>query len=95
MQFGKRALVIAALTALAVAPAPRLVGVAYAGCMPGDKIDRTTAADARKKMEAAGYTKVTNLRKGCDNTWHGDAMKGGAPVHVAVSESGQVMPEGD
>jgi hypothetical protein len=33
--------------------------------------------------------------KGCDNVWHGFAMKDGAAGRVAVSPSGEVMPEGD
>jgi hypothetical protein len=33
--------------------------------------------------------------KGCDNVWHGFAMKDGATGRVAVSPSGEVMPEGD
>ena len=43
------------------------------GCEPGDKIDASTAAQARKKIEAAVYRKVGDLKKGCDNSWHGTA----------------------
>jgi hypothetical protein len=72
-----------------------LSGAASAGCMPGDKIDKTTAADAKKKIAAAGYTKVSDLTKGCDNFWHGKAMKAGAAVNIVLSPEGQVMTEGD
>ncbi len=64
-------------------------------CAPEDKIDRSTLPQARQKIEAAGYTQVKNLLKGCDNYWHGVAMKGGQEVHVVLSPQGQVMQEGD
>ncbi|MDE2229588.1 MAG: PepSY domain-containing protein [Alphaproteobacteria bacterium] len=64
-------------------------------CDPGDKIDSSTAPQAMKKMEAAGYSQVHDLMKGCDNYWHGQAMKGGQPTRVVLSPAGQVMQEGD
>lgn len=70
-------------------------GSAYAACDPGVVIDKSTAADARKKIEAAGYRKVSNLRKGCDNYWHGSAEKDGKPVFVVLSPQGEVMEEGN
>lgn len=66
-----------------------------AACDPGDRIDATTAAQAKKHAESAGYSQVRMEHKGCDNVWHGFAIKGGASVRVAVSPSGEVMPEGD
>jgi hypothetical protein len=67
---------------------------AFAGCMAGDHIDRSTAKQATEKMEHAGYAKVHDLRKGCDNYWHGLAMKDGKPVMIVLSPAGQVMLEG-
>jgi len=64
-------------------------------CAPEDKIDSSTLPQAKKKMEAAGYTKVQDLRKGCDNYWHATAMKGGSQVFIVLSPAGQVMQEGD
>jgi hypothetical protein len=64
-------------------------------CAPEDKIDSSTMAQAKQKMEAAGYAQVHDLRKGCDNYWHAEAMKGGAEAYVALSPTGTVMPEGD
>jgi hypothetical protein len=64
-------------------------------CDPGDKIDSSTANDARKKLEAAGYTDVSNLYKGCDNVWHGKARSGGAAVNVMVAPDGSVHQETD
>ena len=63
-------------------------------CAPTDKIDGTTANDARKKMEAAGYTDVTALYKGCDNVWHGQARSNGNAVNVMVGPDGVVRQEG-
>lgn len=65
------------------------------GCAPGDKIDGSTAETARKKIEAGGYQKVTGLRKGCDNAWHGKAQKDGAEIRVVLSPQGQISPEGE
>jgi hypothetical protein len=63
-------------------------------CSAGDKIDGSTANDARKKMEAAGYTDVTALYKGCDNVWHGQARANGNAVNVMVGSDGVVRQEG-
>ncbi len=63
------------------------------GC--GDaKIDGSTAEQAHRKIAAAGYADITDLKKGCDNFWHGKAMKDGAPTGVVLSPDGRVMPEG-
>ena len=59
------------------------------------KIDGSTIADARKKIEQAGYKKVSGLRKGCDNSWHANAEKDGAATHVVLNPQGLVLPEGD
>jgi hypothetical protein len=64
-------------------------------CAPTDKIDGSTAADARKKMEAAGFTDVTQLYKGCDNVWHGQARANGNAVNVMVGPDGVVRQEGN
>ena len=87
---------VAALFILALAGAGSAYGPvppAYAACDPGDKIDKTTVAEAIKKIEAAGYARVHGLKKGCDNVWHGTAMKGGATVYVALTPKGEVYPE--
>lgn len=63
------------------------------GCAADAKIDGSTADDARKKMNAAGYTQVTELKKGCDNFWHGRAIKDGQPTGVLLSPDGRVQSE--
>jgi len=74
----------------AQSPAPTV-----SGCDPQDRIDRSTAADARQKFERAGFTSVRELHKGCDNFWHGRATKDGWDSNVALSPQGEVMREGD
>jgi len=90
----------AAVLAASLIIAPVVIGpasftAARAACEPGERIDATTAAQAKKHAESAGYSQVRMERKGCDNVWHGFAIKGGGSVRVAVSPSGEVMPEGD
>ncbi len=76
-----------------------IVGTAHAadmsapGCGPGAKIDGSTATDAKKKMAAAGYTEIKDLKKGCDNFWHGRAMKDGKPTGVMLTPDGSVQSE--
>ncbi|MCC7048303.1 MAG: hypothetical protein IT562_16435 [Alphaproteobacteria bacterium] len=62
-------------------------------CQFGERIDGSTAADARRRIEAAGLTNVRDLRKGCDNVWHATANAGGGDVYVALSPSGEIMRE--
>jgi hypothetical protein len=62
-------------------------------CAPTDKIDASTAEQAKAKLEAAGYTNITGLEKGCDNVWHAQATNGGNPVNVMVSPDGSVNQE--
>lgn len=63
------------------------------GCAADARIDGSTADDARKKMNAAGYTQVTDLKKGCDNFWHGQAIKDGMPTGVLLAPDGRVQSE--
>jgi hypothetical protein len=62
-------------------------------CAPTDKIDGSTAEQAKQKLEAAGYTGVTGLNKGCDNVWHAQAMSNGKAVNVMVAPDGSVNQE--
>jgi hypothetical protein len=87
---------VAALLSLAQPIAAQAQNATQAtnNCAPTDKIDGSTANDARKKMEAAGFTDVTQLYKGCDNVWHGQARASGNPVNVMVGPDGVVRQEG-
>ena len=95
MQFTTALAAATALVALSFAPIPQTTRGAHAECQTEDKIDGSTAADAQKKIEAAGYRKVTGLKKSCDNFWHGKAEKDGREVRVVLSPQGQILPEGD
>lgn len=68
-------------------------GSALAACYPNDKIDDTTSAYAKEKIESAGFEQVRDLRKGCDNYWHGAAKRGSTDVHVVLTPKGKVMIE--
>ena len=67
---------------------------ASAACSAGDRIDGTTADYAKGRFEAAGYAQVRDLTKGCDNFWHGRAIKDGVDVNVLLTPEGEVMQEG-
>jgi hypothetical protein len=90
----RSAFAAAALVAFAVAPGASLVRAA-SECEATDKIDGSTAAMATKKMEGAGFHDVRDLKKGCDNFWHGIAVKDGIESHVSLTPQGEVMREGD
>lgn len=84
----------ASTTAVALIALLALAAPARAACDPEDKPDKTTATDTKKKLEAAGFRQVADLKKGCDNVWHGSAVgKDGAKVGVIVSPQGQIMLE--
>jgi hypothetical protein len=94
----RRSLFVVLVAGVAFAMAPGVGGLgtsALAACDPGDKVDGTTAADAKKRIEAQGYTQVKVLRKGCDSYWHATAVKNGVGGRVVLSPQGQVMPEGE
>ncbi len=93
----KFAIAAAALLALAAGPGPLSVASVHAAgnCDPGQKLDGSTATDAKKKIEAAGYSQVRDLKKGCDNVWHAKAAKGAKAVNIALTPQGQVFEETD
>jgi hypothetical protein len=62
-------------------------------CAAGEAIDASTAEQAKAKLEAAGYTDITGLNKGCDNVWHAQARSSGNAVNVMVAPDGSVNQE--
>jgi hypothetical protein len=50
-----------------------------------------TEGEARSRLEANGYTKITELKKDDNSVWHGRAMKGGTSVHVALDYQGTIV----
>jgi hypothetical protein len=86
----------AALSLLVVSPGLQSVSAARAsGCEASARIDSSTAISAKRKMESAGFQQVSALRKGCDNAWHGTAVKDGNKSDVVLTPQGQVLREGD
>lgn len=80
----------------AVITAPTdLSAAAGNNCTNGEAIDGTTAEQAIAKFQAAGYTNVQILEKGCDNFWHATGVKGGQGGNIVLSPDGMVMPEGN
>ena len=52
----------------------------------------STAADARKAIEAEGYTSVRDLKQDNKQAWHGKATKDGKTVDVSLDATGKVIP---
>ena len=51
-----------------------------------------TESQAKSRIENAGYTKVTDLKKDENGVWRGQGTKGGATVNVSVDFQGNVNP---
>jgi len=49
-----------------------------------------TEAQARSRMEAAGFTGVSDLVKDKDGVWRGKAAKAGTPMTVSLDYQGNV-----
>jgi hypothetical protein len=92
-------LAAAAVIALVAAPHSNLNPIgsapAFARCDPGERIDGSTANDARRAMQRAGYANIRDLRKGCDNYWHAIATRDGATMRIVLAPSGEILREGD
>ncbi len=78
---------------LALSSVPALVDNAFAACSPYDHVNGTTAADATRAMESAGYTQIQVYAEGCDSAWHAHAMQNGRPVDIVWNNAGQILPE--
>ncbi len=86
---------VGSMLVLTAISAAALAGIAYAACSASDTINSSTASDAARRIESAGYTQVQALAKSCDNAWHGTALLNGARVRVVWTGEGQVLTEGD
>ena len=51
-----------------------------------------TEGQAKSKIEEAGYTNVTALKKDDNGVWRGTATKAGATANVSVDFQGNVNP---
>ena len=54
----------------------------------GPAVTMLTEADARTRLEGAGYTNITGLMQNPDGTWNATATKDGATATVTVTDSG-------
>ena len=52
-----------------------------------------TEAQARERMEKAGYTQVSGLRKDDQGIWRASAMQGGKQVNVSLDFRGNVVTQ--
>lgn len=52
-----------------------------------------TEGQAKSKIEDAGYSGVSELKKDDDGVWRGKATKGGSPQDVSVDFQGNVNPK--
>jgi hypothetical protein len=52
-----------------------------------------TMAQAKSRIEKAGYTGVSGLTKDKDGVWRGTASKGGTSMDVSLDYQGNVLPK--
>lgn len=62
-------------------------------CQADTKADLAARDAAEKRILAEGYSEVSVLTKGCNNTWHALALAEGDPVNVLVTPLGTVLTE--
>ena len=91
--FRRRSLLLAgALGTLLVATWP--VAAQQPAPLPSPRLESGassfTEAQVRSRLEAAGYTNVTELRKDEQGIWRGKAMKDGRQVNVGVDFKGTI-----
>jgi|JI10StandDraft_1071094.scaffolds.fasta_scaffold129647_3 hypothetical protein len=79
----------------AVITAPTDLSSSGNNCTNGEIIDGSTAEQAIAKFQAAGYSDVKILEKGCDNFWHATGTKGGQSGNIVLAPDGTIMPEGN
>jgi hypothetical protein len=58
---------------------------------PAPGANSFTEAQAKSRIEAAGFSNVSNLAKDKDGIWRGKATKAGATVAVALDFQGNVV----
>ena len=49
-----------------------------------------TEGQAKSKIEEAGYTNISDLKKDDNGVWRGKASKGGSPTQVSIDFQGNV-----
>jgi hypothetical protein len=94
-RFGTVAVAFSALVASSAIAFSADAASTHNGCAAGARVDGSTAMSAKKKMHAAGFSHINGLKKGCDNYWHGKAVKDGVATRVVLPPDGSAMPEGN
>jgi len=61
------------------------------GTIPVAGANSFTEAQARSRIEAAGFTQVEALKKDEQGVWRGQAMRDGKPEQVGLDFQGQVV----
>lgn len=93
MQWKSNAIATAVLALALGAAAP--AALAQNNCQFGERLDGSTAADAKKRIESSGFTQVRIGKKGCDNVWHATAVMNGDSLNLALTPDGQIFRETD
>ena len=52
-----------------------------------------TESEARSRIEASGYSSVTDLKKDSQSIWRGNAMKDGKSTNVSLDFQGHVVAQ--
>ncbi len=60
--------------------------------MPVKGSDSFTEGQAKSRIEAMGFTNVSDLTKDDNGVWRGHAMKAGKTVDVSLDYQGNVVP---
>ncbi|MBK8161414.1 MAG: hypothetical protein IPK59_22570 [Rhodospirillaceae bacterium] len=79
----------------AVSTTPTDFVTAGSACGSDAVLDESTAAQARQRVEAVGYTDVKLLERECDNSWRATGIKGGERRNLIITPDGGVMPGGN
>ena len=74
-----------------LAAAPSSPSASSAPPIPG--ANSFTESEARSRIEASGYTNVTDLKKDSQSIWRGNAMKDGKPASISLDFQGHVVTE--
>jgi len=76
-----------AVNAVAQTPPPK-AGTTAETTTPGR--NSFTEGQAKSRLEKAGYSKVTDLKKDDQGIWHAKAQKDGKSVDVALDYQGKI-----
>ena len=93
LALGVMGVALAQTSAPAPAPATPIPAAPSATTPPVPGANSFTEGEARSRIEASGYTNVTDLQKDSQSIWRGKAMKDGNSVNVSLDFQGHVVAE--